>query len=56
MVSAYPERAVPAEVSGALDVFQVKAAAREALDAATWHFVANGADDGKTMQANRARL
>jgi isopentenyl diphosphate isomerase/L-lactate dehydrogenase-like FMN-dependent dehydrogenase len=34
-------------------VFQLRAVARQKLDAAAWHFIANGADDGETMRANR---
>ena len=49
-----PERAIPDEARRALDLFQIKAAAREKLDLAAWHFIVNGADDGKTMAANRA--
>jgi isopentenyl diphosphate isomerase/L-lactate dehydrogenase-like FMN-dependent dehydrogenase len=52
--AAYPERAVPASAREALDVFQIRAVAMQTLDPAAWHFVANGADDGKTMDANRA--
>ena len=52
--SARPELAIPDEARRALDLFQIKAAARNRLDLATWHFIVNGADDGKTMAANRA--
>jgi len=51
---ALPERAIPASARDALDVFQIKAVARQSLDLPTWHFVMNGADDGNTMHANRA--
>jgi 4-hydroxymandelate oxidase len=54
VASALPERAVPESANKALDVFQMKAVARQTLDLKTWHFVMNGADDGKTMNANRA--
>lgn len=50
---ARPELAVPESANQALDVFQIKAVARQKLDLKTWHFVMNGADDGKTMDANR---
>lgn len=52
-LSARPELAVPENAPQALDVFQLKAVARARLDAPTWHFIQNGADDGRTMQANR---
>jgi isopentenyl diphosphate isomerase/L-lactate dehydrogenase-like FMN-dependent dehydrogenase len=50
---ARPELAVPTRPGQALDVFQIKAVARQVLDLPTWHFIANGADDGRTMAANR---
>ena len=50
---ARPELAVPDEARRALDIFQIKRAAQARLDLATWHFIVNGADDGKTMAANR---
>ncbi|MCK6370210.1 MAG: alpha-hydroxy-acid oxidizing protein [Gammaproteobacteria bacterium] len=50
---ARPELAVPEAVSDALDVFQIERAARARLDLPTIHFIVSGADDGKTMQANR---
>jgi isopentenyl diphosphate isomerase/L-lactate dehydrogenase-like FMN-dependent dehydrogenase len=50
---ARPELAVPASVEEALDVFQIERVARTKLDLPTIHFIVNGADDGKTMQANR---
>jgi 4-hydroxymandelate oxidase len=53
VATALPERAVPGSVKQALDVYQMKAVARQNLDVSTWHFVMNGADDGKTMNANR---
>ena len=49
-----PELAIPDTASRALDVFQIEAVARAVLDRPGWHFVTNGADDGKTMAANRA--
>ncbi len=51
---ARPELAIPASARQALDVFQIKAVARQKLDVADWHFVVSGADDGKTMAANRS--
>jgi isopentenyl diphosphate isomerase/L-lactate dehydrogenase-like FMN-dependent dehydrogenase len=50
---ARPELAVPQTAAEALDVFQVERYARTKLDLPTIHFIVNGADDGKTMQANR---
>jgi 4-hydroxymandelate oxidase len=50
---ARPERAIPDRASRVLDVFQLKAVARDRLDLPTWHFIMNGADDGKTLAANR---
>ncbi len=51
---ARPEFAIPQSARKALDVFQIKAVAQQKLDVADWHFVVNGADDGKTMAANRS--
>jgi 4-hydroxymandelate oxidase len=51
---ARPELAIPETVRQTLDVFQMKAAARQALSVPAWHFVVNGADDGNTMAANRS--
>lgn len=51
--TARPELAVPAAVEEALDVFQIERVARGKLDLPTIHFIANGADDGKTLEANR---
>ena len=50
---ARPELAVPANAGEAIDVFQIERLARTKLDLPTIHFIVNGADDGKTMQANR---
>jgi isopentenyl diphosphate isomerase/L-lactate dehydrogenase-like FMN-dependent dehydrogenase len=50
---ARPELAVPVTAAEALDVFQIERLARTRVDPATLHFIVNGADDGKTMQANR---
>jgi isopentenyl diphosphate isomerase/L-lactate dehydrogenase-like FMN-dependent dehydrogenase len=36
-----------------LDVFQMQRLAQKALDAEAWHFIVNGADDMRTMEANR---
>ncbi len=52
-VWARPELAVPANAGEAIDVFQIERLARTKLDLPTIHFIVNGADDGKTMQANR---
>lgn len=50
---ARPELAIPETAQQSLDIFQVKAAAQRRLDLQAWHFIVNGADDGKTMTANR---
>jgi 4-hydroxymandelate oxidase len=50
---ARPELAVPANLDEALDVFQIERVARQVLDRETWHFIVNGADDLKTLEANR---
>lgn len=52
-VGATPELAMPDSARQALDVFQIKAAARSKLALAPWHFIVGGADDGETMSANR---
>ena len=54
LTEARPEYAIPTSARQALDVFQIKAVAQQKLDVADWHFVVNGADDGKTMAANRS--
>jgi len=50
---ARPELAVPANAAEALDVFQLERVARAKLDLPAIHFIVNGADDGKTVAANR---
>jgi isopentenyl diphosphate isomerase/L-lactate dehydrogenase-like FMN-dependent dehydrogenase len=50
---ARPELAVPTTAAEAIDVFQIERLARQKLALPTVHFIVNGADDGKTMQANR---
>lgn len=50
---ARPELAVPEALDDVLDVFQMKRAARNKLSLEAWHFIVNGADDQKTMEANR---
>jgi 4-hydroxymandelate oxidase len=50
---ARPELAIPDSARHTLDVLQMKAAARAKLDLRAWHFIVNGADDGKTMAENR---
>jgi len=50
---ATPDRATPEIASQALNIFQIKKAASEKLPLPVWHFIINGADDGKTMAANR---
>ncbi len=53
IADALPSLAVPEAANRALNVFQLKAAAQRALDKPAWHFIMNGADDGKTADANR---
>lgn len=48
-----PELALPKTVDEAIDVFEIERVARQKLDLPTIHFIVNGADDGKTLQANR---
>jgi isopentenyl diphosphate isomerase/L-lactate dehydrogenase-like FMN-dependent dehydrogenase len=45
--------AVPETAAEALDVFQVERVARQKLPLPVWHFIVNGSDDGRTLQANR---
>jgi isopentenyl diphosphate isomerase/L-lactate dehydrogenase-like FMN-dependent dehydrogenase len=54
LAAGRPERALPETVDQALDIAQLQAAARARLDPGAWHFIANGADDLKTVDANRA--
>ena len=49
-----PEFAVPETLDQVLDVFQMQRAAQKVLDLETWHFIVNGADDLRTLDANRA--
>ncbi len=51
---ARPEFAVPETLDQVLDVFQMQRAAQKTLDLETWHFIVNGADDQRTVEANRA--
>ncbi len=51
--AARPEFAVPGSLDQVLDVFQMERLARQALDDEAWHFVVNGADDQRTLEANR---
>ncbi|MDJ0928860.1 MAG: alpha-hydroxy acid oxidase [Gammaproteobacteria bacterium] len=53
---ALPERAIPDRAAAALDVFQLKRVAQSKLALPVWHFIMNGADDGKTVAANRAAM
>ncbi len=53
-VLARPEFAVPETLDQVLNVFQMQRAAQKALDLETWHFIVNGADDLRTLDANRA--
>lgn len=48
-----PEFAVPETLDEVLDIFQMQRAAQKALDLETWHFIVNGADDLRTLNANR---
>ena len=50
---AHPELAIPGKAGDALDVFEIEAVARAKLPRPAWHFIVNGADDGRTVQANR---
>src|SRR5690606_28015132 len=52
-VQARPELAVPGNAAEALDVFQIERVARQTLSLPVIHYIVNGADDGKTLQANR---
>jgi isopentenyl diphosphate isomerase/L-lactate dehydrogenase-like FMN-dependent dehydrogenase len=45
---------MPASLDEVLDVFQMQRLAQKALDPEAWHFVVNGADDMRTLEANRA--
>lgn len=51
--AARPEFALPGSLDEVLDVFQMQRVAQRALDPETWHFIVNGADDLKTLDANR---
>lgn len=48
-----PEFASPESLDEVLDVFQMQRVAQKSLDLETWHFIVNGADDMRTMEANR---
>lgn len=50
---ARPEFALPETLDEVLDVFQMQRLAQKALDLETWHFIVNGADDLRTLDANR---
>ena len=50
---ARPALAVPDSARQALDIGQLRSAAREALADPAWHFVVGGSDAGKTVAANR---
>lgn len=51
--SARPELAVPESLDQVLDIFQMQRLAQKAVDLETWHFIVNGADDMRTLDANR---
>lgn len=51
---AYPDRARPASLREVLNIFQLDAAARQALAPDAYHFIVDAADDGLTKAANRA--
>ena len=48
-----PEFATPETLDDVLDVFQMQRVAQKVLDLETWHFIVNGADDLRTLEANR---
>jgi len=50
---ARPEFATPEAIDQVLDVFQMQRLAQKALDLETWHFIVNGSDDMRTLEANR---
>lgn len=50
---ARPEFAVPGSLDEVLDVFQMQRVAQSKLDPEAWHFIVNGADDMRTLEANR---
>ncbi|MDH4022376.1 MAG: alpha-hydroxy-acid oxidizing protein [Gammaproteobacteria bacterium] len=52
-VLARPEFAIPEVLDDVLDVFQMKRLAQKTLDPESWHFIVNGADDMRTVEANR---
>lgn len=51
---ARPEFALAEGAAEALDIAQVRAAARRRLADPAWHFIVNGAGDGLTAEANEA--
>ena len=51
--SSRPEFATPETLDDVLDVFQMQRVAQKVLDLETWHFIVNGADDLRTLDANR---
>jgi isopentenyl diphosphate isomerase/L-lactate dehydrogenase-like FMN-dependent dehydrogenase len=50
---ARPEFAIPETLDQVLDVFQMQRVAQKAVDLETWHFIVNGSDDMRTLDANR---
>lgn len=52
-VHGRPEFAIPETLDEVLDVFQMQRMAQQKLDLETWHFIVNGADDMRTVDANR---
>ncbi len=48
-----PEFAMPETLDEVLDVFQMQRMAQQKLDLESWHFIVNGADDMRTVEANR---
>jgi isopentenyl diphosphate isomerase/L-lactate dehydrogenase-like FMN-dependent dehydrogenase len=48
-----PELAIPETLDEVLDVFQMQRVAQKVLDLETWHFIVNGSDDQRTLEANR---
>jgi len=52
-VLSRPEFASPETLDEVLDVFQMQRVAQKTLDLESWHFIVNGADDMRTVDANR---
>lgn len=50
---ALPNRAMPENLDQVLDVFQMERVANKVLTPEVWHFIVSGADDLRTLEANR---